>query len=189
MASKDFIGHFNISHSVCDKVIEFYNLSDNKFDGTVENILTGDQVDPFFKQSTECFLIPQTDAANLYLPELKKCLEEYIKEYKYCNEYGPFAIIDNIKIQHYLPGQGFFSYHAERGSCTMPNSSRHLVFMTYLNDVEEGGETEFYYQDVKIKPKKGLTLIWPADWTHTHRGITSPTEDKFIITGWYNFIK
>jgi hypothetical protein len=42
--------------------------------------------------------------------------------------------------------------------------------MTYLNDVTDGGETGFFYQDVKIKPQKGLTLIWPAIWTHTHKG-------------------
>jgi hypothetical protein len=59
--------------------------------------------------------------------------------------------------------------------------------MTYLNDVNDQGETEFYHQNIKIKPEKGLTLIWPADWTHTHRGITSPSENKFIVTGWYNF--
>ena len=64
---------------------------------------------------------------------------------------------------------------------------RHLVFQTYLNTVEDGGETEFIYQQYKCKAVKGKTLIWPADWTHSHRGIISPTEDKYIITGWYTF--
>ena len=59
--------------------------------------------------------------------------------------------------------------------------------MFYLNDVEDEGETEFYYQKLKVKPKKGLTLIWPADWTHTHRGIPSKTQEKYIATGWYSF--
>jgi hypothetical protein len=60
--------------------------------------------------------------------------------------------------------------------------------MTYLNDINDGGETEFLYQNIKIKPKKGLTLIFPADWTFTHRGIASSTEEKFIVTGWYNYL-
>ena len=64
--------------------------------------------------------------------------------------------------------------------------TRHLVFMTYLNSVDDGGETEFLHQNIKVKPKKGLTLIWPADWTHTHRGVVSPSQDKYILTGWYN---
>ena len=59
--------------------------------------------------------------------------------------------------------------------------------MTYLNDVNKGGETEFYYQKLKIKPEKGLTLIWSADWTFTHKGHTTLDEDKYIITGWFNF--
>jgi hypothetical protein len=60
--------------------------------------------------------------------------------------------------------------------------------MTYLNDVTDQGETEFFHQQIKIKPQKGLTVIWPADWTYTHRGIPSPTQEKFIITGWLSFL-
>jgi hypothetical protein len=57
-----------------------------------------------------------------------------------------------------------------------------------LNDVHDAGETEFLLQKVKAKPTKGLSLIWPSDWTHTHRGIVSPTEEKYIITGWFDFV-
>ena len=59
--------------------------------------------------------------------------------------------------------------------------------MTYLNDVTDCGETEWYYQKLKIKPKKGLTVLWPTDWTYTHRGIASPSQLKYIITGWYSY--
>ena len=67
------------------------------------------------------------------------------------------------------------------------NYDRCLVFMTYLNDVEDGG-TSFKYQDIDIPAKKGLTLIWPAYWTHTHKGIISNTKEKYIVTGWLNFL-
>ena len=60
--------------------------------------------------------------------------------------------------------------------------------MTYLNDVEDGGETEFKLQNLKIKAEKGKTVIWPVDWTYTHRGIISPKQEKYIVTGWYDFI-
>ena len=59
--------------------------------------------------------------------------------------------------------------------------------MTFLNDINDGGETEWFYQKIKVKPEKGLTLIWPTDWTYTHRGLVSKTETKYIITGWYDF--
>ena len=57
--------------------------------------------------------------------------------------------------------------------------------MTYLNDVEEGGETIFPYQKLKVKPKKGKTILWPAYWTHAHLGNVAKTEEKYITTGWF----
>ena len=59
--------------------------------------------------------------------------------------------------------------------------------MFYLNDVAEGGETEFYYQDVKIKPKAGTMVIAPAYFTHTHRGNVPKSNDKYILTSWVLF--
>ena len=62
-----------------------------------------------------------------------------------------------------------------------------LTWLTYLNDVNDGGETEFEYQRIKAQPEEGLTLIWPAGYTHSHRGLPSPGETKYIITGWFRF--
>ena len=59
-------------------------------------------------------------------------------------------------------------------------------FIKKRNEINE--KLEFCRKNIKIKPEKGLTLIWPADWTHTHRGIASPTQEKFIITGWFNYV-
>ena len=44
------------------------------------------------------------------------------------------------------------------------------------------------YQERKLQPKKGLTAIWPTDFTHTHRGVVSPTQTKIIATGWFTFL-
>jgi hypothetical protein len=90
--------------------------------------------------------------------------------------------------RYYPPSGGYKTYHTERTGRGEPEGSRHLVFMTYLNDVDDGGGTEFYHQGpLVVQPKKGLTLIWPADWTFTHRGVPSPTQEKAIVTGWFNF--
>ena len=59
--------------------------------------------------------------------------------------------------------------------------------MTYLNDVNDGGATYFSHYDLEVKPIKGLTLIWPAEWTHAHRGNVLKTGLKYIITGWLHF--
>ena len=76
-------------------------------------------------------------------------------------------------------------WHSEssaRGVC-----NRILAWTLYLNDVEEGGETEFIYQHLRIKPKVGTVIIWPAGFTHTHRGNPPISGDKYIITGWIEF--
>ena len=58
--------------------------------------------------------------------------------------------------------------------------------MIYLNDVPDGeGETEFLYQRRRIKPTKGTVVIFPAGYTHVHKGNTMFTTDKYILTGWY----
>jgi hypothetical protein len=60
--------------------------------------------------------------------------------------------------------------------------------MTYLNTVTDQGGTEFLHQNLTVNAEQGKTLIWPADWTYTHRGVISPTQEKYIITGWFNYI-
>ena len=66
------------------------------------------------------------------------------------------------------------------------SGNRILVFMTYLNDVDDGG-TDFKYQNLTSPAKKGLTMIWPSDFTHTHKGQISHTKEKYIVTGWVGF--
>jgi hypothetical protein len=178
--------------SICDKLLEYFNeqkkLGKTK-KGSV-NLNGTENINKKIKESIELnFNInEQPTCFNNYLKILQLSLDEYIKQYHFCNEYGPFSIINGTNLQVYPKGGGYKIYHTERINNIEPYTSRHLVFMTYLNDVTDEGETEFYYQKIKIKPRKGLTVIWPADWTFTHRGIPSPTQEKAIITGWYNFI-
>ena len=65
-------------------------------------------------------------------------------------------------------------------------TQREFVWMTYLNDVPDGG-TEFYYQKRTEKAVKGKTLLWPAGYTHVHKGQISKKHIKYIITGWLSF--
>ena len=59
--------------------------------------------------------------------------------------------------------------------------------MTYLNNVKDGGETNFSHYGIRVKPEIGKTLIWPAEWTHAHNGGIVNSGEKYIITGWMNF--
>jgi hypothetical protein len=171
--------------NICNDIISWFQQFPEKHPGTVDT----DSIKPYIKDSTDAdFFSAPADLQNEYYKLLQQCADQYVRKYEFCNTYDPWGVNCAFNVQHYKPGQGFFKWHAERTSAEPPANSRHLVFMTYLNDVTDQGETEFYYQKLKVKPEKGLTLIWPADWTFTHRGITSPSEDKYIITGWFNFL-
>lgn len=98
--------------------------------------------------------------------------------------YGTF------NVQKYLKGSGGYPHwHSEiypkDASCEALH--RVLAFQFYLNDVREGGETEFFYQEKRVRPKAGRMLIFPAGFTHTHRGNVPRSEDKYIITSWVLF--
>jgi hypothetical protein len=89
---------------------------------------------------------------------------------------------EGLKIKKIKPGGGFHNWHFESEG---KSSDRKLVVQLYLNDIDEAGETEFLYQNKRISPKKNRLLLWPADWTHTHRG--NPVignTDKYILTTW-----
>lgn len=169
--------------SICSRLIEHHKNS-TTYDGTIRS----DIVDKKHKNSKDC-IISDTALLQDYASILIKAANLYSEKYSFCNAYEQWGIVENINIQHYKPGGGFYSWHTERTSGSQPIASRHLVFMTYLNTLnKEGGETEFFYQKIKVKPEKGLTLIWGADWTFSHRGIKSDFEDKYITTGWFSFI-
>lgn len=89
------------------------------------------------------------------------------------------------KVQKTELGQGYHVWHYE--SDCADHSRRLLVWALYLNDVAEGGETEFLYQSKRVKPKAGTLVIWPASFTHVHRGNPPLSNTKYIVTGWVEF--
>ena len=173
--------------SLCDDLIEYWRHSP-KQTGTIGTTERSGVEDKSIKESLDVPFLPnqQTEVWHRYRTELKKITDRYVDEYPACNRFDSWNIIDYTNIQYYPPGGGFKVWHTERGSTQFPAVSRHLVFMTFLNDVKDGG-TEFLHQDLIVPAIKGLTLIWPADWTFTHKGQVSETDEKWIVTGWYNF--
>ena len=94
------------------------------------------------------------------------------------------------QMQKYDKGVGSYQYwHSETFPQKGANHSLHrvLLYILYLNDVEDGGETEFFYQNKKVKPKKGSLVISPCYFTHTHRGNIPVSSDKYILTSWMQF--
>jgi prolyl 4-hydroxylase len=183
-----FIAQEFIPSEICENLMVLFQNSNKKREGTVWHGDVDGVVNPQEKNSLECHYNIYDNKLSDYCRELQNVLIKYIKTYPYANSYSAFTIKEPVKIQYYKPNQGYAKYHTERGSCQPVNSARHLVFMTYLNTVNDGGGTEFFHQNTTTAAVQGKTLIWPADWTHTHRGIVSPTQEKYIITGWYSFI-
>lgn len=95
-----------------------------------------------------------------------------------------------IQMQKYERGSGNYNYwHCETYPAQPDAETLHraLLFMFYLNDVEEGGETDFFHQQRSLRPQTGTMVIAPAGFTHTHRGRVPISGDKYILTSWILF--
>lgn len=120
------------------------------------------------------------------LDHIQHALEIYQDAYPLMRkQMSPWLMHPTFNYQQYPKGKSYNAWHFERaGPCS---TTRMLVWMMYLNECKDGGETAFLYQKYKMKPEKGLLLFWPSDFTHTHRGLPSFKTEKKIITGWYVF--
>lgn len=178
-----FIGGWYINTTVCDELLSYakvhYYSSSHGVTGSVK------KKDSKIKKSHDISNNIVDEPMASYREELSKVLEKYIERYD-LNELYYFNIFERANIQYYKPTEGYYKFHMENNGAPNFNSLRVLVYMTYLNDVEDGG-TIFKYQNIITPAKKGLTLLWPAYFTHVHKGQISQTSEKFIVTGWYSF--
>jgi len=96
----------------------------------------------------------------------------------------PICTVGPPKIQWYDPGQAYYAEHFDNG---MEHDHRMIAFITYLQDIEEGGGTQFVHQNYTVKSEKGKTVFFPAGYTHLHKGIPAPNDTKVIFTGWFQW--
>jgi len=186
-----FIGIYEkaFSKDYCERAIKYFDSMHKQ--GCTRNRM---QTDNAKKTIKDDYAIYSHDEINLQNTEdlLLIFNETFWKIYveQYAPNFGVLAEAGrhnnySFKMQKTVIGGGFHTWHFEadvRGNC-----HRLLTWMVYLNDVAEGGETEFLYQHIRIKPTQGTLLIWPASFTHTHRGNPPLSNDKYVITGWTEF--
>ena len=180
----NFIGVFHnvLTKEECDEII-------SQFEYRVKAGLSYDRTgDPSHKRDDEslCELrdtpyIPEHIMAKLNDQIWNNCHPLYVQKYSILKDAAPYTIFD-FKIQRTEPGQGYHVWHYE--SMKRPETSRLLVYTLYLNDVEEGGETEFLYANRRVKPTAGTFVLFPAGFTHTHRGNPPLSGTKYMLTGW-----
>tara|TARA_B100000519_G_C14125588_1_gene382661 strand:+ start:41 stop:595 length:555 start_codon:yes stop_codon:yes gene_type:complete len=112
---------------------------------------------------------------------LNRGLVPYLDDFPYLKSYDWSSGV--MLLQKTEPLQGYHTFHSE--NLAWHGHNRTLAWMLYLNDIEEGGETEFLYQQLKIKPKRNTGVIWSGGFTHLHRGNPPISGTKYILTGWF----
>ncbi|MEE3165686.1 MAG: 2OG-Fe(II) oxygenase [Pseudomonadota bacterium] len=184
----NFIGCWNTQNDeVMDQIIQYFN--NHKEDQEI-GVGGFGEVDLERKDSTDLTILPkdlespEMECFSLYFNLLNDCYWDYLETWSFLKNKWGEMYIGPFNIQKYEINGHYKTWHSEREG--IYTSHRVFAWMTYLNDVEDGGSTDFLHFDISVRPKKGRTLIWPAEWTHAHRG--SPVkEEKFIITGWFHF--
>tara|TARA_R100000935_G_C2809006_1_gene154087 strand:+ start:648 stop:1196 length:549 start_codon:yes stop_codon:yes gene_type:complete len=178
----NFIETYKTNLNICDNLINYHKKNkEYKNAGTVGNGLT----DKKLKDSTDVYFYNNSSNKFIikFFKELSTHVQNYVTKYNIGDDVN--TCVCNT-IQHYKPGKGFPAIHYERGNKQM--TSRQLVYMLYLNTVKDKGGTTFPYQKTTTKAIKGNLIIWPAEFTHPHHGVISPTEEKYIATGWLEIV-
>lgn len=188
--TNNFIGIYEnaIPAENCDKFIELFESCDQL--GFTVTRQQFDRSSKLNKQDDSLFVSSILHLANYAQVNLFTSLfwseiyPQYADEYAALSHVGALHIRE-IKIQRTRVGGGYHIWHCEQD--IKESSDRVLAFTCYLNDVEEGGETEFLYYPKRVKATKGTVLIFPGSFTHTHRGNPPLSNTKYIITGWLQF--
>lgn len=184
-----FIGSWYIDEKPLDELIDYFNSSHVKHTpGKLEN----GQLDKTKKDCIELLVTPkeieegQLDIFRKYLKEIISCFNDYRDEWPFLSNKNPKIYIGPLLIEKFLVSGHHSEYHCDR--MNILSSHKALSWITFLNDVKDGeGFLEFKHFNCSIQPKKGLTLIWPSDWTHIHRQNILKTQDKFIAKGCFQF--
>jgi len=185
----NFIGVYDnyILKEECNKAIKLYE-EQNKFNNTI-NRAAFEKASILQKQDKQFFAAHNN--VDIWWESLKSIMvnfdlawNHYIKHVGAEDAYdgGPFYFT-SLKIQKTLPSEGYHVWHIEHGR-HFNNQARAFVFSIYLNDVEEGGETEFLHFSKRVKPKTGRIVIWPAAFPYLHRGNPPLSGEKYLLTSW-----
>ena len=181
---KSSIGIFenSLSEEVCDWLIK-------NFEAKKDNLAYSRQGENVTKKIKNDLSISY-DKMNNWDKNLELVCKSVVESLKIYNEETGFMSyagvndlhFTNIKVQKTRPAEGYHVWHIERDYRN--HCRRALVFSIFLNDIEEGGETEFLLLRERIKPKKGTLVIFPADYPFVHRGNPPLSGEKYLLTSW-----
>ena len=187
---ENFIGVYDnfITKKECQNVIDFFN-NQEKFNKTFSRQVTEKDVPSLVKSDKQFFANPKNidiwwDTCKSLIFNFDIAWKHYLKNTGAQEAYPEIDFHYTIlKIQKTLPTEGYHVWHVEHGK-GYSAEPRAFVFSIYLNDVEEGGETEFLHFSKRVKPKTGRIVIWPAGFPYLHRGNPPSSGEKYILTSW-----
>ena len=167
-----------LPRSFCNNVIQKFELDDRKRQGQV-----GSGVRLEIKRSCDLSITGKEDWVSYdeaFFKSLNNALKEYLKfipqEFIEFKALGRFEDDTGYQIQKTQPGDYYIWHHDQ-------TRTRLVTFIWYLNDVKDGGYTEFI-DGTRIQPEAGKLIIFPATWDFLHRGVSPKTETKYLCTGW-----
>jgi Rps23 Pro-64 3,4-dihydroxylase Tpa1-like proline 4-hydroxylase len=173
-----------LNKEFCRHVIDKFEKDDRKYQGT-----TAEGVDLDMKISTDLLISPIEDWGEedqVFYDSLRESIEEYKEMLDQINSelfhhvfHGELSD-SGYQIQRTEIG-GFYKWHHDY--CIEPAGNRILTYLWYLNEVEEGGCTEFVNGKM-IKPKTGKLILFPSTWTYFHQGNPPISNVKYLCTGW-----
>jgi hypothetical protein len=192
---KDFIGVFSgvFPEGFCEHLISEFDRNQTLGAGTDRQNSEG--ASKHIKDDYQIFSngkninfepFENKNTIDLFFEGLQACFQQYSNEYSALKD-GAINC-NNMKMQKTSTGGGYHVWHGEQGNGTHAN--RGLVYMLYLNTLPEkaNGETEFLYQQRRINPVENTMVLWPAAFTHAHRGNPVYGDNhKYIITGWFYY--
>ena len=179
-----------MNDELCNKIIKFFQDNPQL---QKKGVTTGNTINEDVKKTVDITINPNSlkgeehEIFLKYFNHLNECFLDYKEQFPFLKTFIKKIGIGPFNVQKYSSGDHFSRLHAERTSVN--TLQRIFAWMTYLNDVkeEDGGSTDFDYYKISVKPERGKTLIWPAEWTHAHYGSLLKSGEKFIITGWIDF--
>jgi hypothetical protein len=198
---KDFMGVFPnaFSNEYCERVIDHFHWIQKTRGYGEGNIVTRQDHEQalstdkdsdmyFFENEPDLIVLERNVVILREFNEITwKCYAKLKEKYGFLDTLGLHKMSESIKIQKYEPGQGYHVWHCEADN--MINCRRMLVSVLYLNTVEEGGETEFLYQNMRVSPVQGTLVLFPTYWTHPHRGNPPLKGNKYIMNTWLEFME
>jgi hypothetical protein len=185
----NFIGVYDnyITKEDCDKAIKLFE-NQNKFNKTFDR-MTFEKSSSLEKKDKQYFAASDNidvwwEATKTLIFNFDLAWKNYSQTLGIHKAYGQEKFFyTTLKIQKTLPTEGYHIWHVEHNK-GFENEPRAFVFSIYLNDVEEGGETEFLHFSKRVKPKTGRIVIWPAGFPYVHRGNPPLSGEKYILTSW-----